>query len=579
MSSFLQQFPQLGAAQTPSIPDSTRAIVINENLARDLGIEASALQDLKAFIKEIGAETGQEASAMAYSGHQFGVFNPLLGDGRAHLIAELQLGHQPEPQHAYEPETQPQAQRGAAPSAKSGSKGNTKKGSKFWGATAARSVDLHLKGSGRTLFSRPGADGKAPLAAMLREWVIGESLHGLGIPTSRILAVYATGEYVAPRPVVSTPEADRVNAGLLNSADHGLDEAAGVGASNPGQSNPGRAGAVMTLPQAGAIAIRVAASHLRVGTFEYAKLHLDDEQRLKLISYALERHYPEYVKAGPENRSAHSGSPKAHNNSANTTTTNTANTGTTTTGTTTGTGTANAGLSIGDEDTPALRLLKAVAHSQARLVAKWMGVGFVHGVLNTDNMTISGESLDFGPCAFMDKYNPHAVFSSIDTNGRYNYQNQPGITQWNLMQFANSLLDLIDPNPNIALELAQNVLDNFADIYQEEFTRVFQNKLGYQADLGEILEHLRNLTATHSDFTSHFRAINPGNPIYIPRNWKLEAMLQAVASDSNLSSNSKSLKELELLVQAVSNPFIEQEQFSQFKEQSEDTDFISFCGT
>lgn len=251
-------------------------------------------------------------------------------------------------------------------------------------------TDLHLKGSGLTPFSRQGSDGKAPLSAVWREAVIGEFLHATEVPTSRALAVLSTGEKIRRR----APQ-----------------------------------------PELAGILVRVASSHLRVGTFQFAQMQRSAEERMALVEYALRRHYPE-VKTGES----------APNN-------------------------------------PALALLRGVAQRQAKLVAQWMGLGFIHGVLNTDNVSISGEAIDFGSCAFMDIFKRDAVFSSIDQQGRYAYRNQPAITQWNLARFGETLLDLIDPeDPNRAVEQATEVLAEFGDIYRFEHTRVFAEKLGIERD-------------------------------------------------------------------------------------------------
>ena len=244
---------------------------------------------------------GASPVAMAYSGHQFGGYSPRLGDGRALLLGEVIDVH-------------------------------------------GRRRDLHLKGSGRTPFAR-GGDGKAAVGPMLREYVISEAMHALGIPTTRALAVVATGEQVARETLLP--------------------------------------GAVLT---------RVAASHIRVGTFQYAAAQRDPELLRRLADYAIARHYPDAAEA----------------------------------------------------ENPYLAFFERVVDAQAALIARWMLVGFIHGVMNTDNMAISGETIDYGPCAFMDAYDPETVFSSIDHAGRYAYGNQPAIAQWNLARFAETLLPLID---------------------------------------------------------------------------------------------------------------------------------------
>lgn len=474
---FTERFPDLSRDAAADIPATTRVTWVNSPLAAELGLERAfagaadgALQFLTGGAWE-GAST--PLRSLAYSGHQFGNLSPILGDGRAHLVGEVA----------------PSDRLPQAP------------------ALAGR-TDLHLKGSGRTPFSRPGSDGKAPLTAMWREAVIGEALHGLGIPTSRALAVLETGEVIRRR----GPE-----------------------------------------PEPAGIVVRAAASHLRVGTFQFAQLHAGAEVREALVDYALERHYPH--------------------------------------------------LNRGDQP-PALALLRAVALRQADLVAQWMGAGFIHGVLNTDNVGIAGESIDFGPCAFMDQFSHAQVFSSIDDRGRYSYRNQPAVTQWNLARFAETLLDLINPDdPNAAVEEAQEVLAGFEARYREAWGSVFAGKLGI--GLGDAVEPaaatagvrgpekgadgsqaaavsefaartLDLLDADSIDFTTFFRALtdDPGqvraltriqasadswlgelrrlreqtntdpeqsqalmeasNPVYVPRNMPLEhALHQAARGDAS----------------------------------------------
>ncbi len=232
---------------------------------------------------------------------------------------------------------------------------------------AGRRVDIQLKGSGPTLYSR-GGDGRAALGPMLREYIVSEAMHGLGIPTTRSLAVAATGESVFRE---------------------------------------------RALP--GAVLTRVADSHLRVGTFQYAAYFGSTEDVRALADYALRRHFPDVDEAAPDRY---------------------------------------------------LELLKRVVRRQADLVARWQLVGFVHGVMNTDNMTISGETIDYGPCAFMDVYDPATVFSSIDRRGRYAYGNQPAMAAWNLARFADTLLPLIDEDENKAVQLAQAAVSAFPDLYR-----------------------------------------------------------------------------------------------------------------
>ena len=271
--------------------------------------------------------------------------------------------------------------------------------------------DIQLKGAGKTPFSRMG-DGRAWLGPVLREYIVSEAMHAFGIPTTRALAAVSTGEQV-------------------------LRETA--------------------LP--GAVLTRVAASHLRVGTFQYFAARGDTEALGILTGYALDRHYP----------------------------------------------------SADASDSPALTLLSKVQRAQARLIARWMGVGFIHGVMNTDNMTISGETIDYGPCAFMDAYDPAQVFSSIDQMGRYAYGNQPRLAHWNLAQLANALLPLIDSDEDRAIAKATGVIDAFPDLYTDAWTAVFAAKLGLGASAEETPRLatglLENMAAAQADFTLTFRAL------------------------------------------------------------------------
>jgi uncharacterized protein YdiU (UPF0061 family) len=342
--------------------------IFNDALATDLGLDTAAL-------KKYGADLfsgntipeGAAPIAQAYAGHQFGHFTN-LGDGRAILLGEH-----------------------IAPS-----------GARF---------DIQLKGSGQTRYSR-GGDGRAALGPMLREYIISEAMHALGIPTTRSLAVTTTGEQIVREE---------------------------------------------NLP--GAVLTRIAASHIRVGTFEYARALGDPTLLEALTRHTLERHYPELV--GAENM--------------------------------------------------ALALLGGVIERQAELVARWMGVGFVHGVMNTDNMALSGETIDYGPCAFLDAYDPATVFSSIDRGGRYAYGNQPDIAHWNLARLAETLLPLIDSDQERAVSLAMEGLDRFRQLFQEYHSGGMRAKLGLITKEGgdEVLigDFLDIMKSSQSDFTSTFFAL------------------------------------------------------------------------
>ena len=485
---YSEAFPDLTRHAQPDIPQGTRLAWLNENLARDLGLDPAWLRT-DAGLAWMTGRGEAPTVALAYSGYQFGQLSPVLGDGRAHLIGELAV---------------------PAGEARSG----------------ATRVELHLKGSGRTPFSRPGSDGKAPLSAAWREAVIGESLHALGLPTTRALAVFETGEKVQRR----APE-----------------------------------------PEPAGLVLRVAASHLRVGTFQFAQYHCDPQVRGQLVDYALARHYPDLTPG--ETRSDR-----------------------------------------------ALALLRAVAQRQAHLVAGWQALGFVHGVLNTDNVTISGEAIDFGPCAFIDAFERGKVFSSMDSQGRYAYNHQPGITAWNLSRFAETLLDIIDPEaPNRAIHLATEVISEFEDEVVEQQIAAFAVKLGLDMDgvgedvraqVGRFGQATLGLLERHTlDFTGFFRSLAEGtcllpegerqgwlarweelkraigttperatelmlayNPVYIPRNLALEAALRQVERGNQ--------QPLEELLEAVSNPFERRAGLDYLEgAPAESRFFTSFCGT
>jgi len=344
-------------------------LVFNRPLAEDLGLDPNAVEPGAAGIFS-GNELPEDSQplAMAYAGHQFGGFVPRLGDGRAILLGELK-----------------------------GRDGVLR--------------DIQLKGSGPTPFSRNG-DGRAAVGPMLREYLISEAMHALGVPTTRSLAVVSTGEKVYRQGVLP--------------------------------------GAVLT---------RVATSHIRVGTFQYFAARDDGEALRQLLAYVIERHYPDAA----------------------------------------------------DAETPALAVLKAVSDRQASLIANWMRVGFIHGVMNTDNMAISGETIDYGPCAFIDGYHPERVFSSIDHSGRYAYANQPALAQWNLTRFAEALLPLIDVDSEKAADLGMQVLQQFMPRFEAEFLQMIRTKLGLAMAVEGDEELIRRLfglmQAAEADFTLTFRRL------------------------------------------------------------------------
>ena len=353
--------------QNPTPVSSPKLVIFNESLATSLGLNGSALQREDGIGILAGNIIPQGATplAQAYAGHQFGHFN-MLGDGRAVLLGE---------------QINPQGER----------------------------VDIQLKGSGRTPYSR-GGDGRAALGPMLREYIISEAMHALGIPTSRSLAVVSTGESVIRE---------------------------------------------TNLP--GAILTRVAASHIRVGTFQYAATWGKDGELQALADYTIKRHFPD----------------------------------------------------IEEDENRYLSLLQEVIKRQAELIAKWQLVGFIHGVMNTDNMAISGESIDFGPCAFMDTYDPETVFSSIDREGRYAYGNQPYMAGWNLARFAESLLPLLHENQEQAIEIAEDAISNFAELYQSNWLAGMRAKLGIFNEETEdqpLIEDLLNMMQQYrADYTNTFR--------------------------------------------------------------------------
>ncbi|WP_445003456.1 protein adenylyltransferase SelO [Halomonas mongoliensis] len=479
-----------------SVP-APRLVAFNRPLAEALGFDLDAFDEARAaewFSGNVLPE-GAEPVAQAYAGHQFGHFNPRLGDGRAVLLGEV---------------TDREGQL----------------------------RDIQLKGAGMTPFSR-GADGRSPLGPVLREYLVSEAMHRLGVPTTRALAAVTTGERVFRR-----------------------------------------------VPEPGAVLTRVASSHLRVGTFQYFAAR-DDVEAVKILAdLAIERHYPELQNL-PDLQ----------------------------------------GLEQGERY---LALLEAVAGRQAALVAKWMGLGFIHGVMNTDNCAISGETIDYGPCAFMEAYSPTTVFSSIDDQGRYAYRNQPWLAQWNLARLAETLLPLIDADQERAVERATAVLEAFVPRYEAEWLAVFRAKLGLaqeeegDRELAEAL--LEAMEAGGADFTLAFRRLseaveeaeggeedapellalfeNDGalrawlprwrerlaregadaaeiaarmsavNPLYIPRNHQVERMIAAAAEQDDFGP-------FEALREVLAEPFTEQPGRETYAQPAPSTEkvFRTFCGT
>ena len=475
-SSFARELPELAISwQAEEAPDP-RLLVLNEPLAEDLGLDPGSLREPDGVRLLVGNRVPPGASpvAQAYAGHQFGGYSPRLGDGRALLLGEL--------------------------------------------VDAGGGLrDLHLKGSGRTPFAR-GGDGLAAVGPMLREYVVSEAMHALGIPTTRSLAVVSTGRPVHRESV---------------------------------------------LP--GAVLARVASSHLRVGSFQYARATGDVDLLRRLADHAIARH--------------HAGA--------------------------------------ADADHPYLALFEAVTAAQASLVARWMLVGFVHGVMNTDNMTISGETIDYGPCAFMEAFDPATVYSSIDTGGRYAYGNQPLVAEWNLARLAEALLPLLHDDQEQAVALAVEFLGGFRRQYSAAWSAGIRTKLGLSADLDDAVvsplveELLTLLQQSRVDHTSYFRALGAAargdaeaarglfldlaaydawaerwrglgpdadlmdrvNPVYLPRNHLVEEALAAGTAGD--------LGPLERLLAAVTAPFDERPGLERYAAPAP-PDFgayRTFCGT
>lgn len=441
-------------------------VKVNTGMADELGLEAEALS--AAVLSGAEAPVGAQPLAMAYAGHQFGGFSPQLGDGRALLVGEVLDRH-------------------------------------------GKRQDLHLKGSGKTPFSR-GGDGKAVLGPVLREYLMGEAMHALGIPTTRALGAVTTGEQVL--------------------RDQGVKK--------------------------GAVLARVASSHLRVGTFQFFAARGEEDKLRRLADYAIARHDPDL--AGAEGCY--------------------------------------------------LEFFSRVVARQAGLIAAWMGVGFVHGVMNTDNMTISGETIDYGPCAFVDAYNPKAVFSSIDAQGRYAFANQPTIAQWNLARLAEALLPLIDGEDERAIALATERLGAFMPAFEEGYARVMSAKLGL--DGSELwVELLELMHKGRADYTAAMRAlaalaegdaapfeaefvepeavrgwaaryqaagpdavaVRAANPVYVPRNHLVEEAL-AAADEGDLSA-------FDALLGAVGEPYETRAGFERYERGAPESfgRYVTYCGT
>ncbi|HQS38227.1 MAG: hypothetical protein B7Y16_04330 [Methylotenera sp. 24-45-7] len=476
-NSYLQLPSSLYQKTHPTTVKNPAIAIFNQQLAQTLGLDSEALiSNGAAFLS--GNKIFETACpiAQAYAGHQFGGFN-ILGDGRAILLGE----------HI---------------------------------TPDKRRVDVQLKGAGRTAYSRSG-DGRAALGPMLREYIMSEAMHALGVPTTRSLAVVYSGEMVF------------------------RDDA-----------------------YPGAILTRIADSHIRVGTFQYSAA-MNDMQVLKaLADYSIQRHFPDII----------------------------------------------------DTDNPYPALLERVIESQSKLIAQWMHVGFIHGVMNTDNMSLCGETIDYGPCAFMNQYDPKTVFSSIDTQGRYAFGNQAPIAHWNLFRFAESLLPLLNTDEEQAVLIAQDLLAEFPSKFLDHWLAGMRKKLGLfnqesedmqlaedllmymqknQTDytntfkaLGtSALDHMpifqdtgfqdwlkrwtARLSRQHQDFAQSAQLMQQNNPAVIPRNHLVEEALDAAVDDNNMTL-------LEKLLSVLASPYTTdtlEEKYTLAPSSALDSQYKTFCGT
>jgi len=469
-NSYAKELHEISEKCIPTGFRQAEFLLKNYDLAEKLGFTKNFL-DSKECLNIFSGNSllkNSQPIAQGYSGHQFGHFNPQLGDGRAILLGEID------------------------------------------------EMDIQLKGIGQTPYSRRG-DGKSALSPVLREYVISEFMHAVKIPTTRSLFALKTNENVMRE---------------------------------------------TELP--GGVLTRVAKSHIRIGTFEFAKTK-NNETLKTLADYSINRHYPELNKT----------------------------------------------------DNKYLSFFAAVCDKQASLVAKWMSLGFVHGVMNTDNMTISGETIDYGPCAYVDSYHPNTVFSSIDVNGRYAYQNQPAILVWNLAKFAESILPLIDKNEEKSIKQLTEVLQLVMPSYQEYFYKEFCQKLGLKSvnnkNIKLIEGYLKILNLESIDFTLSFRDLSKiinerlnlndsifakskdfnnwylkwkqeinlneisdemdlNNPCYIPRNHLIEnALSKAIEGD---------MSEINFMINLFENPYIQKNISRKYLMPSNSEEqYVTFCGT
>ncbi|HIY65768.1 MAG TPA: YdiU family protein [Candidatus Agrococcus pullicola] len=474
-SDYATELEELTVPWESARPEEPKLCLLNEDLAAELGLDSDVLRTDPGIRFLLGNELPAEAKpvAQAYAGHQFGFYAPRLGDGRALLLGEIV-------------------------------------------DVRGRTHDIHLKGSGRTPFAR--ADGFAALGPMLREYLMGEAMHALGIETTRALAVVETGRSVR-REAEFFP---------------------------------------------GAVLARIASSHIRVGTFQYARSTGDRALLEKLADFAIQRHYPRFAE-----------SPTRYE-----------------------------------------ELLEAVAVAQAKLLASWMLVGFVHGVMNTDNTSVAGETIDYGPCAFIDAYDPGAVFNSIDHQGRYAFANQPGIALWNLSRFADSLLPLLADDQDAAVEIAEGRVRTFTSVYEAELVAGMREKLGVadatDEEVGEIARAmLAQLQAEGVDYHQAFRALAHAargdsaaadrlftgeegagdwfqtwlrlgpdgdamdrvNPLYVPRNHIVdEALVAATEGD---------LEPFTRLLEILEHPFEERPGLGRYAQPAPEGSWphVTYCGT
>ncbi|MGB0370199.1 MAG: protein adenylyltransferase SelO [Opitutales bacterium] len=463
---------------TPAAVRAPGLIRVNHALANELGIDPQWLESAEGIAVIAGNEVpeGAKPISQAYAGHQFGNFVPQLGDGRAILLGEVV--------------------------AKSGKR-----------------YDIQLKGSGPTHWSRRG-DGRSALGPVLREYIVSEAMHALGVPTTRALAAVTSGEEVFRGEM-----------------------------------------------EAGGVFTRVASSHIRVGTFQYFAAREDYESLRSLADYTIDRHYPEAA----------------------------------------------------DQESPYIALLNAVIMAQTRLVSKWLGLGFIHGVMNTDNCAVSGETIDYGPCAFMEQFHPQCVYSSIDQQGRYAWGNQPQIAHWNLTRFAETLLPLIDDDLDTAIPLAEKALESFSPAFHSAYLDTFSQKLGLARDDAQTTSFIKNtlekLARHNVDYTLFFRHLTrvatgedstelvelwdnasearkwlegwsalaqaesnlpqmqAANPVLIPRNHQVERAIRAGYSGD--------FAPFHRLIEALAQPFADRPEYTDLEAAAKPEERVTetFCGT